>query len=115
MNERHVFYCDNTLEGIFSGVYQAWDARVGHGCVELRTEEPENMELFCVYHRVKTSLTEAEKVRRTIARQLGPRILEEICFAACADDPKKGTAIYRTLVECLSAHGTYIRRNRWII
>ena len=28
MNERHVFYCDNTLEGIFSGVYQAWDARV---------------------------------------------------------------------------------------
>ena len=110
MNERHVFYCDNTLEGIFSGVYQAWDARVGHGCVELRTEEPENMELFCVYHRVKTSLTEAEKVRRTIARQLGPRILEEICFAACADDPKKGTAIYRTLVECLSVHGTLYKK-----
>lgn len=110
MNEKHIFICDNSLEGIFSGVYQAWDARVGHGCVELRTEEQENMELFSVCHRVETNIAEAEKVRRSIARQLGQKILEEICFAACADDAGKGTAIYRTLVECLSSHGSLYRR-----
>lgn len=110
MNEKHVFYCENSMEGIFSGVYQAWDARVGHSRVELRTEEPEEPELFCVYHRVRTSMTQAEKVRNTIARELGQKILEEICFASCADDSRKGTAIYRTLVECLSVHGTLYKK-----
>lgn len=110
MNEKHVFYCENTMEGIFSGVYQAWDARVGHGNVELRVQEPDNMELFVVFHQVKTSLSDAEKVRRTIARQLGEKVLEQICFAVCADDPEKGTAIYRTLVDCLSVHGALYRK-----
>ncbi len=110
MNEKHVFYCENTMEGIFSGIYQAWDARVGHGNVELRIQEPENLELFAVFHQVKTSLADAEKVRRTIACQLGEKVLEQICFAVCADDPEKGTAIYRTLVDCLSVHGALYRK-----
>lgn len=110
MNEKHIFYCENSMEGIFSGVYQAWASRVGHGCVELRTEDVEDAELFCVCHRVQTSMAEAEKVRNTIARELGQGILEAICFAACADSPQKGTAIYRTLVECLSVHGTLYKK-----
>ena len=39
MDKKHIFICEDSLEGILTGVYSAWDARVGHGNVELRTEE----------------------------------------------------------------------------
>lgn len=105
--ETHVFYCQDTMEGIFSGVYQAWRTGMREGAeyVELRVEEPENLELFTVPHQVTVSLEQAEKVRRTIRRKLGEEILEDICFAASADDEEKGTVIFRTLWDCLSPQG----------
>ena len=51
--DRQIFLCEDSLEGIFTGVYEAWASRCGHGNVELRTREPENLEFFCVYHRVQ--------------------------------------------------------------
>lgn len=105
METHHIFQCEDSLEGIFTGVYEGWAARVGHGNVEIRTADSENLELFCEYHRVETDLEKAEKVLRTIKDRLKDEITERICYAASSCDPGKGTAIYRTLVDCLSAHG----------
>lgn len=112
--ETYVFYCQDSLEGIFSGVYQAWRTgmREGAGHIELRVEEPENLELFTVFHQVSVSLDQAEKVRGTIRRKLGEEILENICFAASADDREKGTAIFRTLWDCLSSRGVMRGKRR---
>ena len=71
MSNRYIFICDDSLEGIFSGVYTAWEARVGHENVELRTWEPENLELFCEYIHVDTEMEKAEKVLRTMKSRLG--------------------------------------------
>lgn len=105
MNEKHVFLCEDSLEGILTAVYVAWDSKVGHRNVEIRTEDPENMELFCVYHTVASDITKAEKVLNTIKKRLGEEITEYICYAACAESKEKGTAVYATLVDCLSVHG----------
>lgn len=110
MDNRHIFLCEDSLEGIFTGVYTAWDARVGHGNVELRTWESGSLELFCEYHTVRTDLEKAEKVMRTIRTQLGEEITETICYAAGSCDREKGTAIYRTLVDCLSKNGASYRK-----
>lgn len=72
MNKRYVFICEDSLEGIFSGVYTAWEARVGHGNVELRTWEDDNLELFCEYRRVDTDLEKAEKVMKTLKNRKNP-------------------------------------------
>lgn len=102
---RHIFQCADSLEGILTGVYEAWDARVGHGNVELRTWESDNLEFFCEYHTVTTDMEKAEKVLRTLRDRLGNDITEQICYAACSHEKEKGTAIYRTLVDCLSPRG----------
>ena len=121
MSNRYIFICDDSLEGIFSGVYTAWEARVGHENVELRTWEPENLELFCEYIHVDTEMEKAEKVLRTMKSRLGEEITECICFSACSRDKDKGTAIYRTLVDCLSRFGASYgkkrlenRKNPWV-
>lgn len=105
MTTKHVFYCENSLEGIFSAVYMGWSAKVGHENVSVQVKKNFNLEFFCTYHNVETNLENAEKVLRTIKKQLGNEITECICYAAYAEDIEKGTAIYRTLVDCLSVNG----------
>lgn len=110
MDNRHIFLCEDTLEGILTGVYTAWAARVGHGNVELRTWESGNLELFCEYHTVETDLVKAEKVMRTMKSRLGDEITECICYAACSHDREKGNGIYFTLVDCLSKNGASYKK-----
>lgn len=104
--DRQIFLCEDSIEGIFTGVYEAWSSRCGHGNVELRTQEPENLEFFTVYHQVKADGEKSGKVLRTIRKRLGWGIYSCLCYAACAADERKGTAIYRTVVDFLSVHGT---------
>lgn len=104
MNEKHVFICEDTIEGIFTAVYDAWAARVGHANVEIRTWEADNLELFCQYVHIPPDRDKAAKVIRTIKRELGRESFEQITYAACSIDKEKGTAIYQTLVEGLRGH-----------
>lgn len=112
MYQKHIFYCEDSLEGIFSAVYHAWDMRVGHENVEIRTGREDNLELFSCSYEVATDLIKAEKVLNTIKRRLGSEITECICFAASSYDDKKGTAIYQTLVDCLSVKGASYGKKR---
>ena len=112
MDIKHVYFCENSLEGILTAVYVAWEAKVGHANVEIRTKSEDNLEFFCVYHEVAADLEKAEKVLRTMRRKLGTEITEDICYAACAEDEEKGTAIYRTLVDCLSVNGASYGKRR---
>ena len=41
----YVFICEDSLEGIFTGVYDACASRLGHRNIRLATGEPENYEL----------------------------------------------------------------------
>lgn len=112
MNTRHIFICEDSLEGILTGVYEAWDARVGHGNVELRICDDGEPELFCEYHIVKKDLEKAEKVLRTMRTKLGEEITRSVCYAACSQEEEKGTAVYRTLVDCLSVYGASYGKQR---
>ncbi len=105
MYQKHIFYCEDSLEGIFTAVYEAWDMRVGHANVEIRTEQQDNLELFSTSYEIVTDVIKAEKVLNTIKRRLGSEIMECICFAASSYNEEKGTAIYQTLVDCLSVKG----------
>lgn len=105
-----VFVCEDSLDGILTGVYEAWDSHLGHRNVRLKTEAEDNLELFCSYRQVDTDLAKAEKVLRTVERRLGPGAREAICYGAAAEDSGKADAIYRMIVI-----GLHLKNGRDVI
>lgn len=93
-----VFQCEDTLTGIMTGVYDAWDSRLGHQNVRLATACNENMELFCEYVWTEPDVGKAEKVLRTVRRRLGEEAYEMIAYASAYPHDKKADAIYRMIV-----------------
>lgn len=93
-----VFQCEDTLTGILTGVYDAWDSRLGHKNVRLSTACNENMELFCEYVQTEPDLTKAEKVIRTIRTRMGEAAYEMIAYASAYPHDGKADAIYRMIV-----------------
>ena len=93
-----VFQCEESLDGILTGVYDAWASRLGHKAVRLETEAQANLELFCRYRQVPADLEKAEKVLRTIRRRMGEEGEEAVCYAAACRDPRRADAIYRMIV-----------------
>ena len=93
-----VFQCEESLDGILTGVYDAWASRLGHKAVRLETEAQANLELFCRYRQVPADLEKADKVLRTIRRRMGEEGEEAVCYAAACRDPRRADAIYRMIV-----------------
>lgn len=93
-----VFWCEDSLDGILTGVYEAWDSRLGHANVKLKTDEQDTLELFCEYRYVQTDLEKAERVLRTVRQRLGEEAKEAICYAAACEHPGRADAIYRMIV-----------------
>lgn len=97
-----VFLCEDSLDGILTGVYEAYDSRLGHRNIRLKTEEIDTLELFCEYRTVRTDLEKAEKVLRTVRKRMGEKAKEAVCYAAACPDERRADAIYRLIVLGLS-------------
>ena len=97
-----ILRCEDSLEGIFSGVYEGWAGHYDHDTIELCLEESPDMELFSRYIDVPTDRERAGKVERTIRQKMGWEVYEAVGRAALSYDLSKGTAIYRLIVTALS-------------
>ena len=124
----YTFICEDSPNGIFSGIYDAWDFKVkqnkiypagsmsagspsrisphtcSHEDIHLVCREPDNYQLFYEYIHVETSAEKADKVARTIQRRLGSEFYDAILNAilstvpAKKNDLDKADAVYHTLV-----------------
>ncbi len=103
---KYVYLCEDSMEGIFTGVYDAWASRVGHENVELRTRDVIDLELFCEYKKIYPNREKAEKVRRSIYRKLGSGVYSDITVCVYGSYSDKANAIYHTLVDCLAPGGS---------
>ena len=77
-----VFRCEDTLTGILTGVYDAWDSRLGHQNVRLSSAAAEDLELFCEYTDVEPDVEKAGKVFRTVKRRMGEEAALMIAYAS---------------------------------
>lgn len=93
-----VFQCEDTLTGIMTGVYDAWDSRLGHQNVRLQTACGQDMELFCEYVQVEPDVDKAAKVLRTVWKRLGEEAYDMIGYASACPHDGKADAIYRMIV-----------------
>ena len=113
--ERQIFLCEDSPDGIFSGVYDAWASGFSHDTVELCTKEPESPEFFCVYHHLEPDAKKAEKVLRTLKRRFGEEYAEWILYAAVSWQADKGTAVFRTISAGIRSRMTLEnQKDEWI-
>ncbi len=99
---KKIFVCEDHLEGIFTGVYEAYATVSRHeaaheGC-SIMAGMGGNFELFAEYIDVKTDAEKAGKVIRTICDCFGLPVYQEICKAAACEETGKAEDIYKTVV-----------------
>ena len=70
--QNRIYECDDTIEGILSGIYQAWDAAYGHEYIHLTVPSAGggDMLLFSEYHTVIPDSGQAKKVAGAIRRKI---------------------------------------------
>lgn len=102
MNSIRIFVCENSIDGIFTAIYQAWSSGYGHDNVRIEEQCENNnyynIELFSEYIAVKTDFEQAVKVSTSIKTKISTEAYEMICRAALSDFQGKGDLIYRFLI-----------------
>lgn len=94
-----VYLCENSVEGILSGVYAAWSSRKGHANVRLRLMGDEDtMELFCQYEEVPVDVRKADKVVSAIRTKLSEDVYMTVYKAALSKEKDRADRIYRFLI-----------------
>ena len=93
-----IFLCENSLEGIMTGVYDAYASKLGYENVKLQMNYVMDRELFAEYEEVVPDAEKAEKVLRTIRRELGLEAHDCICQAAASWEKRKANAIFKPIV-----------------
>ena len=53
--EKRILVCEDSMEGIFSAVYDGWKECAGGCKVSIQTSFPVSMELFTSYREIATS------------------------------------------------------------
>lgn len=97
-----VYVCEDSYEGILTGVY---DARMGgknREDIRLETAGPErDMELFCEYIPVPAAGPKARRVEEAVAEQISREALKAVYKAAFSGERDKADCIYRFLIQGL--------------
>lgn len=96
--EEYYLICEDSLEGIFTGIYEAYRLKKPHQQIHLCLGEAENYRLFAVYRNCEASAEKAAKVAGTIMREFGEETYLSVCRALASPDEEKAEAIYKTVV-----------------
>lgn len=92
----HIFQCDDTLDGILTAVYLAWQK--GTSCTDIRVRNMNaNFSFFEEIHDVATDLSLVERVTHSIETKLSADILFYIYRCALSYAPDKASVIYHYL------------------
>lgn len=100
----YCFICEDSIDGIFTGVYDAWSSRYGHQNLCLRCGEVFNYELGMEYIEVLPESKKSQSVARTIVKRCGREVYEEICQSILGTDFSrkkqldKADCVYRTIL-----------------
>lgn len=101
MKMTRVYQCENTLEGIFTAVYDAGKSRYGHDYIRIQVQSEdcvENLSLFQEYVPVQTDSEKADKVLRSVRQQISEKVYRDILTAAGSNQPDRADAIYHFIV-----------------
>lgn len=94
-----VYRCEDSLEGIFTAIYLAYEEKRDHEDTYLSlNDEPM---LFAEDVQVLPDWEKTRKVMNTLNRRFGEKDYLFLCMALAAEDEEKAQAVYRTVVDGL--------------
>lgn len=101
--EEYILICEDSMEGILTGVYEAYQFKKengieSHNRIHLAVREPDMQRLFTQYAYVQTDHEKAGKVTDTMVRQLGNETWYRISMAMVSCFEDKADAVYHTIV-----------------
>lgn len=102
MNPQRIYVCENSIDGIFTAIYQAWSSRYGHANNKIEenwdSNKYANMELFSEYITVETDYSLAVKVARSMKKKISEEAYQMVCSVALSNYQGKADLIYRFLI-----------------
>lgn len=111
---KRVYQCEDTPDGIFSAIYDAWASRYGHKYIEIRENIPgedfHDMELFTEYINVPADSNKAGKVAESIRSKISEDAYETVMKSTLSFKRGKADAIYRFLQLGFHAGGTVMEQ-----
>lgn len=107
--EEYTFICEDSIDGILTGIYEAYQFKKeegieSHDMLHLAVKEPEIHRLFTQYINVETDTEKSAKVIRTLKKELGESTYYDLCLALICADEEKADAVYHTIVIGLKYH-----------
>lgn len=93
--ERMIFRCEDSVDGIFTAIYKAWEYGTSRSSVELNICA--TMRLFVQYADVEADYGIALKVADTIRNRLSEEVYNIVWRASLSDGADKAEHIYRFL------------------
>ncbi|MDF2485289.1 MAG: hypothetical protein K0R46_1457, partial [Herbinix sp.] len=112
MDTRRIYLCDNSIDGIFTAIYQAWSSRLGHANLKIEEKSEgskySNIELFAEYIAVDTNSELSNKVAKSIKDKISLEAYEMSCRVALSDYEGKADLIYRFLILGFAVGSTII-------
>lgn len=91
------YLCEDTPDGIFTAVYDAWAAKIPDDRLKLCVEDGYCYELFTDIVYVQTDLQKAVKVARSISRKISKEAYDMVYLATLSKEQDKIDVIYRFL------------------
>lgn len=96
---KKVFICEDTITGIYSGIYDAWKMQLTREQVGIALKGDIEQELFCEYEESQASERKAIAVENMIQKYLGSEAYREIYHAILSQDVGRGDAILGMMIE----------------
>lgn len=103
MMEEYYLICEDSLEGIFTGVYDAYLLKRPLEQVHLLIGEDENYRLFARYLECVPDVIKTRKVASRVIQSFGRQTYFTICEVAASHERDKAEAILRTIAHGLTA------------
>ncbi len=97
----YVLLCEDSVDGILTGVYDAWTLGLGHDRIRLlasNQDECPEPELFCEYRVIRADPDKAEKVIKTVRNRISVLSAQMLIRACCSERKDKADAVYRFIL-----------------
>ena len=95
---RIIYVCEDSLTGIFSGIYEVWKRKMTAEEAGLEVGDSFERRLFCEYIFCKAE-RKALAVIRMIQKNLGADVYEKISYALLSADRRKAEMVFRAMLE----------------
>lgn len=96
---RIIYVCEDSLTGIFSGIYEVWKRKMTAEEADLEVGDSFERRLFCEYIFCKAEERKALAVIRMIQKNLGADVYEKISYALLSADRRKADMVFRAMLE----------------